>query len=99
MGKIDKELVEKLMNALATKFINGYILGSCVSLFEAGEIFKEELEDKGIILSNDEIEDYLTYLLDNMEIFRCENCGWWCCEHDRSSEGTYCSDCDPDEEE
>lgn len=83
----------KLIETLAHEFAIGYIAGSCVSIFDAAEVFKGVLEENGITKDNDEIEDYLLEVLDDEEVFCCENCSWWCPEHDRSEEGTYCSYC------
>lgn len=75
-------------------FVHGYIAGSCVSFDQAVNALDEELESKGITLSLDELEEVLSKAISDAELFCCENCGWWCYEHDRSEEGTYCSDCE-----
>lgn len=92
MLNLNKETV-----TLIEEFVHGYIAGSCVPFSQAASILLEEFTDKTILISLDELEEVLTQAISDAELFCCENCGWWCYEHDRSEEGTYCSDCEGEE--
>lgn len=87
---------EAKINEMARAFIISYMQGSCVSLFEAATVFQEELSAVGVNMGDNEIEDLLMETCGSAEVFQCDSCGW-CPEHDRSKEGSYCSDCEGEE--
>lgn len=89
MIKVNKDIENKI-----EEFVHGYIAGSCVNFTQATTVLLEEFVDDGVLFSLDTLEDLLVQALADAELFCCENCGWWCYEHDRSEEGTYCSDCE-----
>ncbi|QXV85184.1 hypothetical protein bas27_0145 [Escherichia phage TrudiGerster] len=88
---------EAEINEMARVFVVSYMQGSCNSLFDSAVVFQEELAEKGIHMEDTEIEDLLMEAASSAEVFLCDNCGWWCPEHDRSEEGSYCSDCEGEE--
>lgn len=89
MSKVNKETA-----TMIEQFVNGYIAGSCNSFDESLNVLHFSLTEKGIKISLEDLEMELSQALEDAEVFCCENCGWWCYEHDRSEEGTYCSDCE-----
>lgn len=93
MCKVNKDIQSKIQD-----FVHGYIAGSCVSFDQALTVLHESLINEEISITVGALETMLSQELADAELFCCENCNWWCYEHDRSEEGTYCSDCDPDEE-
>lgn len=88
---------EAEINEMAKVFIVSYMQGSCNSLFESAVVFQEMLAEKGVHIEDTEIEDLLMETCSSAEVFQCGNCNWWCPEHDRSEEGSYCSDCEGEE--
>lgn len=76
----------------------GYVCGSCVSSHEALNVIKEEFVANDIHLHEDVLEDLFWQTAEDMEIFRCEQCSWWCQAHDRAENSIQdiCSDCEPD---
>lgn len=88
MIKVSKEIKSKI-----EEIVDGYIAGSCVSFDEALNRLDEDLEEMGVTMSLESLEELLIQAIADAELFCCENCSWWCHEHDRSEEGTYCSDC------
>lgn len=83
--------IESIMRAL----MQGYVLGSCVSETEALNVMEEELVAHGHNLNEGVIEDLFWTLAEDMEIFRCVNCAWWCPAHERAVNQVeeVCSDC------
>lgn len=94
MIKVNKDIENKI-----EEFVHSYIAGSCVEFSQASSVLLEEFTNNVILFSLDELEDLLAQAIADAELFCCENCGWWCYEHDRSSEGTYCADCEDEDNE
>lgn len=94
MCKVNKETA-----ILIKEFVHGYVAGSCVSFNQAVTVFISLLKDNFIDIKEEEVEELLSEALNDAEYFNCENCGWWCPEHDRSENGELCRDCSPDCEE
>lgn len=89
MCKVNKDIQNKIQD-----FVHGYIAGSCISFSQAASVLLDSFVSEGILFSLDDLELILDKELVDAELFCCENCKWWCPEHDRSEEGTYCSDCE-----
>ena len=86
------------IESIIRPLMHGYVQGSCVSETEALNVIEEELVANGHNLHEGVIEDLFWQTAEDMEIFRCVNCGWWCPAFERADNQIeeVCRDCEPD---
>lgn len=91
--------LEKAIEAEAHHVIETCMKGRECDFYDGLQILENSLLDSGLKFDGDWGEVVLKQAIQDCEVFYCENCGFYCAEHERSAEGTYCSDCEQDQEE